>query len=94
MPIKDLEQFNKIKGGYVRYFNLNNELRWGGILIKNKNNDGSYDICNSVSDRFIVSFQKNYVFYKPHQTASNKTRKILSALENMQIMKLINYILI
>ena len=39
-------------------------------------------LCNSEYNRFIISFQKNYIFYKCHQTSSDKTRKIfLSALE-------------
>ena len=83
--ISDLNKYNKLKkGGYIRYFNLNNELRWGGILIKkvkNKHLDLMV-LCNSTSNRFIVSFQKNYIFYKNHQTASDKTRKLfLSALD-------------
>jgi hypothetical protein len=83
--VKDKKAFDKIKkGGYVRYFNLNEELKWGGILIKKvKNNDMDLMVlCNSGCNRFIVSFQKNYIFYKPHQTASDKTKKLfLSALD-------------
>ena len=83
--IKNIEEYNKIqKGGYVRYFNLNDELKWGGILIKKiKNNDMELMIlCNSGCNRFVVSYQKNFIFYKSHQTASDKTRKLfLSALD-------------
>jgi hypothetical protein len=83
--IKDIEEYNKIqKGGYVRYFNLNEEIKWGGILIKKiQNNDMDLMVlCNSGCNRFVVSFQKNYIFYKSHQTASDKTRKLfMSALE-------------
>lgn len=83
--IKNVEDYNKIqKGGYVRYFNLNDELKWGGILIKKikNNNTDLMVLCNSSCNRFVVSFQKNYIFYKKHQTASDKTRKIfMSALE-------------
>ena len=83
--VKDKHAFEKIKkGGYVRYFNLNEELKWGGILIKKvKNNDMDLMVlCNSGCNRFVVSFQKNYIFYKNHQTASDKTRKLfMSALE-------------
>ena len=39
-------------------------------------------LCNSGCNRFVVSFQKNYIFYKNHQTASDKTRKLfMSALD-------------
>jgi len=83
--IKSINEFNNIKkGGYVRYFNLNNEIKWGGILIKKiKNNDMDLMVlCNSNCNRFIVSFQKNHIFYKKHQTSADKTRKIfLSALD-------------
>ena len=86
--ISDLKSYNKkvIKGGYVRYFNMNEELKWGGILIK-KVKDDKKDmnlmiLCNSSFIRFAVSFEKNYVFYKKHQTAADKTRKIfMSALD-------------
>lgn len=83
--ISNLKSYEKIKkGGYIRYFNLNEELKWGGILIK-KVKDNNMDLmvlCNSGCNRFVVSFQKNYIFYKPHQTASDKTRKLfLSALD-------------
>lgn len=83
--IKNIEEYNKIqKGGYVRYFNLNDELKWGGILIKKikNNNMDLMVLCNSGCNRFVVSFQKNIIFYKKHQTASDKTRKLfMSALE-------------
>jgi hypothetical protein len=83
--IKDIKEYNKIQnGGYIRYFNLNDEIKWGGILIKKiKNNDMDLMVlCNSGCNRFVVSFQKNYIFYKKHQTASDKTRKLfMSALE-------------
>ena len=83
--VKNLSEYNNLKnGGYIRYFNLNDQLKWGGILIKKiKNNDMDLMVLsNSAFNRFTVSFQKNYVFYKEHQTASDITRKIfLSALE-------------
>ena len=83
--IKDKNAFEKIKkGGYIRYFNLNEELKWGGILIKKveNNNMDLMVLCNSGCNRFVVCFQKNYIFYKNHQTASDKTRKLfLSALD-------------
>jgi hypothetical protein len=83
--VKDLNNYNKMKpGGYVRYFNLHEELRWGGILIKKiKQNDMDLMVLSNTNcARFIVSFQKNYIFYKHHQTTADKTRKLfMSALE-------------
>jgi hypothetical protein len=83
--VKDINNYNKMKlGGYVRYFNLNEELKWGGILIKKiKQNDMDLMVLSNTNcQRFVVSFQKNYIFYKHHQTAADKTRKLfMSALE-------------
>ena len=83
--IDNIKSYNKIKpGGYIRYFNLNDELRWGGILIKKtiQNDIELMILSNSTSDRTIVSFQKNYIFYKKHTTNNDKVRKLfLSALE-------------
>jgi hypothetical protein len=77
--IKNKKEYNQISnGGYVRYFNLNNELRWGGILLrKDKNKEIDIMIlCNSSYKRFIVSFDKNIIFYKKHTTQADKTRKL------------------
>lgn len=83
--ISNIKEYNKIKkGGYIRYFNLNDELKFGGILIKKiKQKDIDLMVlCNTTKDRFVVSFNKNYIFYKEHQTSADKTRKLfISALE-------------
>lgn len=75
----DEDQFYCLKiGGYIRYFNLDNELRWGGILIKTfKQEDRNLMVLvNSEFKRFVISYDKNYVFYKKHQTANDINRKI------------------
>lgn len=77
--IQDVKMLEDIpNGGYIRYINLNNELKWGGVLIKKiKNKDMNLLVlCNTNKNRFIVSFNKNYIFYKHHQTLADKTRKI------------------
>ena len=84
--ISNLKKYenNVVNGGYIRYFNLNDELKWGGILIKKiKDNEMNIMVlCNSSFKRFCVSFEKNYIFYKKHQTSADKTRKIfMSALD-------------
>ena len=77
--IKNKKEYNKLKlGGYIRYINFNDELRWGGILLK-KNKYDDMDIMvisNSNSNIFQVSFDKNYIFYKEHTTQADKTRKL------------------
>lgn len=86
--IKDKKMYKKIKtGGYIRYFNLNDELKWGGILLsKYKNNDINLMVLgNSNFNRLTVSFNKNYVFYKKHTTQADKTKKIfLSYLDKYE----------
>ena len=86
--IKDEEKYNNIRtGGYVRYFNLNDELRWGGILLKKyKHEDMNMMVlCNSSFKRFLVCFDKNIVFYKNHTTQADKTRKLfLSYLDKYE----------
>ena len=73
------DEFYQLKiGGYIRYFNLNNELKWGGILLKVfKQEDRNLMVLgNSDFKRMVVSFDKNYVFYKSHKTASDINRKL------------------
>ena len=87
--IGDLNKYEKIKnGGYIRYFNTNNELKWGGVLIKkiiSEKKDIKLHLMvlmNSSGERNVVSFEKNIIFYKKHMTAGDKTRKLfMSYLE-------------
>ena len=77
--IKDLNSYKNVKlGGYVRYFNLDNKFRWGGILIKKyKSNDLNLMILkNSNNKTNIISFEKNFIFYKTHTTLADKNKKI------------------
>jgi hypothetical protein len=79
--VKDISELYQLKiGGYIRYFNLNNELKWGGILIKvykdKKTERNLMTLLSSNYKRFVVSFEKNYIFYKKHATYSDKTRKL------------------
>lgn len=79
------DEFYQLKiGGYVRYFNLNNKLKWGGILLKvfKQEDRNLMVIGNSSFKRLVVSFDKNYVFYKSHKTTSDINRKLfISFLE-------------
>lgn len=77
--IDTIEKYNNIiNGGYVRYFNFNDELRWGGILAKKYNykDMNMMILLNTSFKKNIVSFEKNYIFYKKHTTQADKTRKI------------------
>ena len=85
--IKELEDYNNIKlGGYVRYIDNDDNIKWGGILLKKyKNNNMDYMIiANSNRKILTVSFHKNIIFYKTHTTSSDKTRKLfISYLDKM-----------
>ena len=77
--VKNEEEYNNIKkGGYIRYFNLNDEIRWGGILLKKYKYEemNMMILGNSSFKRFIVCFDKNTIFYKKHTTQADKTRKL------------------
>jgi len=81
----EFEDYNYIKnvsklkcGGYIRYFNLDYEFRWGGILITiNKSNDFNILTLKNINgDIFKISLEKNFIFYKKHMTQSDKMKKI------------------
>jgi len=77
--VKNINSLYQLKlGGYIRYINFNNELRWGGSLLKvYKDNDRNLMvIANSDFKRSVVSFEKNHIFYKNHVTYADKTRKL------------------
>jgi len=79
--IYSIKKYNNIKkGGYIRYINLNDELRWGGILLKKyqdtNTNNHLMVLCNMEYKRFVISFEKNYIFYKTHKTRDDILRKI------------------
>ena len=61
---------SKVKlGGYIRYVNLNGELRWGGVLLEIKDietSDAKLMLKNTSNKIWQIKFSKNYVFYKKH----------------------------
>ena len=66
------------KGGYIRYINLKGELRWGGILVSTFQGKKSLKMIlqNKTYKRWIISWNKNYIFYRPHRTSSDKLREL------------------
>jgi len=71
---------SKVKiGGYIRYVNFNNELRWGGILLEIKDidtRDAKLMLKNTTNNIWMIKFSKNYVFYKKHTTYNDKLREL------------------
>lgn len=76
--IIEKKDINKMKiGGYVRYINLDNELKWGGILIKKiKENNFNFLILKTNINIIKICFEKNIIFYQNHRTSADKMREI------------------
>ena len=87
-PIVDSYDYDNMDvGGYIRYVDSNNEIKWGGILLKKikKNNIDYMVVANSQMKCITVSFYRNTIFYKKHTTASDKNRKLfISYLDKME----------
>lgn len=77
---------NNVKaGGYIRYFNNNEELRYGGFLVRKIEEDDNYrlSLMNMNGKKWTIVWSRNYIFYKKHTTANDKLRKIfISLLDN------------
>ena len=66
-------------GGYIRYINLNGELRWGGVLIRIddiETRDAKLLLMNTSRKFWQIKFSKNYVFYRKHTTYNDKLREL------------------
>ena len=77
--IESYDELEKCKlGGYIRYIDFNDTLKWGGIYIKHyKSNNFNYMVLSNSNKKTInVCFEKNYIFYKNHITSSDKMREI------------------
>ena len=78
---KDLEKYVKI-GGYIRYINLNNELKWGGILLRvyqDKNNWKLF-LKNTSNKKWNITWDNNYIFYREHRTSSDKLKELFLSI--------------
>ena len=82
-------KFKELKpGGYIRYINDNNEIKYGGILVKvfeseNKdefNKKNLLLIQNTTGKQWVVSWQKNYIFYKHQTRRGDNLRKLFISL--------------
>lgn len=79
VTIKDLP---KIKlGGYIRCLTIDEELKWGGILIKINNlNDKEnleFVLKNRNNNIWTISYYNYYIFYKKQITKNDTLKKIL-----------------
>ena len=77
----DLKKYVK-KGGYIRYVNLKGELKWGGIfvnLVQGKRTI-KINLQNKTYKRWLISWNKNYIFYRPHRTSNDKLRELFVSI--------------
>lgn len=64
---------SKLKlGGTLRYVNVNGDIRYGGLLVGMKG-DESFEtmkfLIRKLSGKFMeISFEKNYIFFRPRRT--------------------------
>jgi len=77
----DESNINEMKiGGYVRYINMNEELKWGGILIniKNKNKLTKMKLVlkNSTNNYWNIKYKNFYIFYKNNVSRYDKFRDL------------------
>lgn len=66
-------------GGYIRYVNLDGNIRWGGVLIKIddiETRDAKLLLMNTSRKFWQIKFSKNYVFYRKHTTYNDKLREL------------------
>lgn len=77
----DFKKYVK-KGGYIRYVNLKGELKWGGIfvnLVQGKRTI-KINLQNKTYKRWLISWNKNYIFYRPHRTSNDKLRELFVSI--------------
>jgi hypothetical protein len=82
--INSINELKKLKlGGYIRYVNINDELKWGGALCKINYDHTSMNniiVISNINDGnktyYNVCFEKNFFFYRNHITREDKTREL------------------
>jgi hypothetical protein len=82
--VKSTSELKKLKlGGYIRYFNINDELKWGGILCNINYDNVSMNhiiVVKNITEGhnafYNICFEKNIIFYRNHMTTEDKTREL------------------
>ena len=87
--VNSLEELYDLKSaGYIRYINLNGELKFGGILIKvfeseNKDEFNKKNLIllqNSNNNKWVISYERNYIFYKNQTKKGDNLRNLFISL--------------
>ena len=75
---KNLDQMKV--GGYIRYVTINEELKWGGILIKIKDIKRLIKmklvLKNSTNNYWNIKFKNFYIFYRKNVSKYDKFREL------------------
>ena len=84
----DSQNIDKIKlGGYVRSIDLNENLKWGGTVIKliNDKNLSKFKIklMNTNKKTWSVKYSKFYIFYKKTVTSRDTFRNLFIKKANL-----------
>ena len=77
----ELKEYNYISqkkdlklGHRIRYVDYNDNIRWGGLLIKII--DNKLVLANKRMNYFHVDFERNYIFMKKTENKNDKMRKL------------------
>ena len=82
------ELYNLKSAGYIRYINLEGDLKFGGILIKVFKSEDKEEfrkknlilIQNSNNQKWVISWEKNYIFYKNQTKKGDNLRNLFISL--------------
>ena len=89
VEILDLEDVYSLKpAGYIRYVNIEGEIRYGGILIKvfKTENEDEFNkknmllLKNSNGEKMSISWEKNSIFYKQQTKKGDNIRNLFISL--------------
>lgn len=92
--VETLKDFYNLKaGGYIRYVNFKDQIKFGGILVKSFESDNKDEfnkknlllIQNTNSKQWVISWEKNYIFYKPQTKKGDNLRSLFISLLDKKI---------
>jgi hypothetical protein len=77
--VNNLDEFKDLPYGIIiRYVNFDGDLKWGGIYLKYWYNNDKHHIylANKSFNKYHITFENNYIYYKKPETESDKIRKL------------------
>ncbi len=70
------EEIDDLKiGGYIKYIDTNDNLIWGGLLVKI---DATFIYMKKDYNIIKINKYKNVIFYRNHRTQNDKYREIFT----------------